>query len=331
MALLAVACGTTDRALRPDVPTWTPGEPVLRVGVVEGDPAYQLHQVRDATLLPDGRLVIVNAGSHEVRIYAPDGSHLVSFGGEGEGPDDLIRPRAVLAEGDSLYVDSYGRVSTWTTDGELLRTEPAEPGYAAAWLEGGRRALARSETVIPDVEGGVARHPFTVQVGSDTLARYPGTQFVRAPSERGILLRAFHFFAQPQMDAHGERVYAASGEERVVDVFQADGTRLDPIRWEGPSLEIRPADRDTLEAGIPVAETFPALSDLHTASDGSLWVREYDRPGDTPGRWLVFQGGELVERVTLAERAELLEAGAGYVVLLERDELDVERVAVYRR
>lgn len=335
------------------LPEWRPAEPDVRIGLLEGEPEYQLHEVRDATRLPDGRLVVVNRGSHEVRVYGRDGAHLASFGGEGGGPENLTRPRAVLAEGDSLFVLSRGSVSTWSAGGEFrsLRSLEVGGGYIAAWRAGGGLALWLSETVIPRVEGGTARHPVTIRVGSDTLARYAGTRFVRVPSERGIRLRTVHLYTEPQMDSYGDRVFGASGEERAVDVWSADGTRLASIRWDGPPLEVEPGDfeayreeafteaeaegylemlRDGFD-DVPVAETFPALSALHAATDGSLWVRRYDRPGDPEGqRWLVFDSdGRLARRAWLPADTELLEVGPEHIVLLERDELDVESVAVY--
>ena len=43
-------------------------EPLLSIGTIEGNEASQLHRVEDGIRLPDGRLAILNAGTHEVRI-----------------------------------------------------------------------------------------------------------------------------------------------------------------------------------------------------------------------------------------------------------------------
>jgi len=97
-----------DRAERPvDAPgSWTLGaEPTLHIGVIEGDEAYQLHDVRDAVRLPDGRVVVANQGTREVRVYAADGQFLAASGADGDGPGQW---RAIAnvhpVQGDTLLV-----------------------------------------------------------------------------------------------------------------------------------------------------------------------------------------------------------------------------------
>ena len=69
---------------------WLIGEaPILSIGALEGNPAYELYQVRDAARLPDGRIVVANAGSGELRVFDPSGTHLASWGGRGEGPGEF--------------------------------------------------------------------------------------------------------------------------------------------------------------------------------------------------------------------------------------------------
>ena len=71
-----------------EVEQWSLSEvPLLEIGVVEGDPAYQLHEAVSSARLPDGRVAVVNRGSQEVRFYSPDGRHILSVGGDKVGPD----------------------------------------------------------------------------------------------------------------------------------------------------------------------------------------------------------------------------------------------------
>ena len=55
---------------------WRFGEqPSLSIGSVDSGDADQLFRVTDATRLPDGRIVIANTGSNELRVFNADGSH----------------------------------------------------------------------------------------------------------------------------------------------------------------------------------------------------------------------------------------------------------------
>ncbi|MYH22259.1 MAG: hypothetical protein F4130_08275 [Acidobacteria bacterium] len=53
---------------------WRVGQkPSVSIGAVVGDEAYLLHQVSDAVVLPDGTIVVANAGTNELRVFNGSG------------------------------------------------------------------------------------------------------------------------------------------------------------------------------------------------------------------------------------------------------------------
>lgn len=79
-------------------------EPTVTIGVLEGEDPYQLfHATTDATKLSDGRIVVVDRGTAELRVFDEFGTHLATWGGEGEGPGEFedVMQIATLP-GDSL-------------------------------------------------------------------------------------------------------------------------------------------------------------------------------------------------------------------------------------
>jgi len=93
---------------------------VVEIGVREGDEAYQLHRVRGSVRLEDGRIVVLNAGTHQLRYYDSDGLFLNAVGGRGEGPGEFRSPAGLRrAEDGGLQVwdGSLMLVSHFTTDG----------------------------------------------------------------------------------------------------------------------------------------------------------------------------------------------------------------------
>lgn len=334
--VLTAACWPLENA-GPELPEWTPVEPVLRVGAIDGDSAYQLYEVRDATRLPDGRLVVANAGSHEIRVFGLNGTHLVTFGGQGNGPADLMRPEAVQAVEDSLYVfDRWlQRLSVWLPDGRFVRVaslDPPAPGAApVGWLDGAPVVMDRygdGSVLVYGVDGTL----------SDTIAAYETPSLIPVSESRRM---APHFSAIPAAVAAGGRVYVSDARERRVDALDVNGNVVQTIRWEGRALEVTAQDWSAFrrQEGARIADMvraepyFPALAELRATNNGALWVREYDRPGDPLGqRWLEFdESGQLRGRVRLPEQATLLEVGPGYVIVLELGEFDVETVALYER
>lgn len=110
-------------------------EPRLRIGAVEGPEAEQLFRVRGGVILPDGRVAVLNAGTRQVRVYGPDGAHLTSFGGAGEGPGEFGFPgQLAFLEPDTLMVwDSQTWRTTWfDLEGRVVAQDAGRTKYGRA-------------------------------------------------------------------------------------------------------------------------------------------------------------------------------------------------------
>lgn len=78
-------------------------EPLVSIGEATGEEPYLLHRVMDALMLPDRRVVIVNTGTSEIRLYDAEGVHQTTWGGTGEGPGEFQYLTGVrLWPGDSI-------------------------------------------------------------------------------------------------------------------------------------------------------------------------------------------------------------------------------------
>jgi hypothetical protein len=109
-------------------PQWRAGEgwrvapmAAVRIGAADGAEAYLLDRVRGVTRLSDGTIVVLNAGSTELRYYSADGVHLRSVGRQGRGPGDMRLPRWLdLLEGDVLQVTHADGRLRYAADGSLV-------------------------------------------------------------------------------------------------------------------------------------------------------------------------------------------------------------------
>jgi len=80
-------------------------QPSLSIGSVESGGADELFRVTDAIRLGDGRIVVANMGTNELKVFGPDGSHSGTWGRRGEGPGEFTAhgPTAVAHwPGDSV-------------------------------------------------------------------------------------------------------------------------------------------------------------------------------------------------------------------------------------
>ncbi len=92
-----------------------------------GDDATE-HQFADVTALaftPDGELVVVDRGELEVTVFTGEGTEVVRWGREGQGPGEFVRTLGRLAVSGhaTLAIDNARRVQVFTVTGEVLQSQ----------------------------------------------------------------------------------------------------------------------------------------------------------------------------------------------------------------
>ena len=143
-------------------PLWTDdrqwvlsAEPVLTIGASEAEPEYQLYGVHGVSRLSDGRIVLPNTGTQEIRWYTADGTHTIPAGGQGEGPGEFtgLGWLGVLA-GDAVvaYDARQRRLSLFDSEGVFVRSSLIEidrwaamqyPVFSAVLSDGSLLATGR--------------------------------------------------------------------------------------------------------------------------------------------------------------------------------------------
>jgi hypothetical protein len=86
---------------------WTVSpQPGVVIGSTSGDSAYLFDRVMGLVRLSDGRWVVADMGSSQLRYYDANGHHLLSVGRNGEGPGEFRQLMAVfLLRGDTIAAD----------------------------------------------------------------------------------------------------------------------------------------------------------------------------------------------------------------------------------
>ena len=81
--------------------------------------------------LADGRIVVSNAGSHELRVFDAQGRHLHSFGRQGEGPGEFAPFTSMLLwpapQNKFVVRDGTGRAHLFEEDARFLETVLLDP------------------------------------------------------------------------------------------------------------------------------------------------------------------------------------------------------------
>jgi hypothetical protein len=283
-------------------------------------PSDQLFQALAATRLSDGRVVVANSGTHELRFYGPDGRHLLSAGRQGDGPGEFRHLGWVgRLAGDTLaaWDDVQGRLSVFDPRGRFVRAfTPRElpgvfPRLHGAFADGSLVVATGVDLARLPAAGQVWRDTAAyVRVGPageklDELGRFPGTEQFAAlpPGGRGAFTIDTRPFARRTVTAvRGERLYVGTGDEYEVAVHDASGRLERLIRKEHRPLAVTAGDREDYRASIvnlggsgdaqarreqermleaaPYPDAMPPYTGLRVDPDGYLWVEEAVRPGE---------------------------------------------------
>lgn len=349
-----VAYGQVDEA---PVPEWRlAAEPRLSLGSMDGDPAASFSRIGGVRLLPGGRIVVVDVHVRELRWFdAATGAHLASAGGQGEGPGEFSFGPVLLSRGDSVLAwdASLDRLTRFDGAARLAGTTnlrlPPRSSAAGVTADGailaltaleqrqdgeGRPAFGASLTVLE--RDGAVRSGASLQWSSVTLEQSAPPMFapraVAAPAADGWVTGAAR---EPELqvhDADGHLLRLLRWQERDRSVTPEHRAAVIEEVVSGSGPEADPRMRSTLEA-LPVMPLHPAYHALLPDGAGGFWVQRTMTPLDQDGvQWLAFdRQGRLAARIAVPSRPEfdVRQVGPDFLVAVERDSLDVERVAIY--
>lgn len=348
-------------------PAWSVGaQPTTRIGSVEGADAYRFHRIASATRLPDGRIVVVDAGSGQVRLFGPDGTHESTIGALGDGPGEFRSIRSVDAGGDSVVVfdDRLSRVTVYRLSGELVTTWNVDLASGAVpmamaevkFLEtgqvvgmdgmslaaGSRPSLVRDTAFLFEIREGLP--------SPEAIAAVPGawTEFVELGGQLSFRHQALT--SLPSWDTHAGSIYTTAGDGFEFRVHGASGEVTRIVRRAQASPPVTPTDaqawKDALLAPAPEAQrammapmleafhmpaTLPVYATLIVDADGNVWLGRFVAPGIAPpSAWDVYTpDGGYLGVVQTPPGLRVFEIGADHVLGRWTDELDVEYVQIH--
>ena len=341
-------------------------EPTVSIGELEGEEPYMLHGAGSFDRLSDGRIVVANRGSSEVRMFDASGSHLVSWGGEGEGPGEFVSLSDVAPwPGDSIvawYSPGMG-ISVFDADGNFGRSFVLQSGEVETWRRPRPIAVRADGTILSildpeDADTAVVDIWNADGALSASLGTHPHREVIVTTNEQGYRELSLPAYGRELVTGQwGDLVVAGHTTRYEIRAFRGDGTLARIVRREhvlrAPTEEDRESymeEQLALYATIPnmppeiveqarksfestpLAETFPVFSMVLSDAAGNLWVREYDFPREERPAplWTVFDpDGRVLGFVETPNGLRIGQIGEDYILGHYQDELDVEHVQVW--
>lgn len=365
---LAAACDAAGApSAEPEVPTFE-GTVDLEIGEFEGEDAYLFSRISAVAADPRGRILVVDRGVSEVRVFDPDGGFLFRLGGEGDGPEEFRTPCCVgfspLAE---LWVRQEARYTAFALGdaaATYLRVQPrlfgGQGGAAPVTFDAEGRLVdvgslpnsgdaftharvhvnadGSADTVVVREPEAAARGHTTVEI-EISAAGFSGTGQLYLYQPYGPLWLRGH--------GPGGMWASASSSDYAVELHDGAGsvTRITGPPDAGPPLspEERDYARDRLERDMgrgnldappfEIPATKGPLADLFFDQTGRLWVEKAAAAGAEMVEADVYEGTTLVARYRWPSRVDPGSAPWATETTLygtTTDELGVERAARIR-
>jgi hypothetical protein len=338
-------------------------EPTLQIGVAEGDAKYQMDRVRSALRLRDGRIVVANSGSQEIRWYDAGGRHVASTGRKGGGPGEFQGLQALRRlPGDSLlaYDLLAARLSWFDPAGRFVRSESLQSGggipmrFVDRFDDGALLLSTSVRTFASGPPSGTTRDTM-VWIRSaggtlDSLPVTPGAESAISIISSGGAIESMNVLSLPfmrnvQSAAAGDRYWQGVTERYELVLRSADGTPerivrrlVDPVPVRGAYLdslrrvqatEHGPEAAKSLDQ-VALPDALPVFERLLVDDAGNLWVQRMSWPGDAQPEWDVFDGeGRMLGTVRMPAGFRAMHIGADFVLGVWKNEDDVEFVRMY--
>ena len=349
----------------PEPLPWSVGvEPLLAIGLLEGDEPYQFSQIGGVARLSDGRIVVANGGTQELRYFDPTGRHVRSVGRKGDGPGEFQSiGTLVVLPGDSVaaYDWNLQRVSFFDPAGTFVRSVPfqhsagvafpvgrftdgtwlLQPGFAFAPGESGATVVRDTSRLLVFGADGRLRDSAGRWIGPEFYVRSEGTHASASSLPFGRVTEVV-VFGERYFEGYTERYEIArrtpSGvaelliraRRAAVPVTEATVAAHKAEHLRDVEASFRP-EIERLYRDIPFPNTMPAFDDLQVDPDGNLWVREASSPGADRRIWAVFDtAGRMMGSIETPPAVGIRQIGRGYLLGTWTDDLDVEYVRMYR-
>ena len=355
---LAVTEGSLGRAPLPWLQDTVPD---LTIGESGGDERYVFDRIGGVTTTADGRLLVVDGGTAELRFYDATGQHLITRGGQGSGPGEFTAPRYLhRVGGDSLlFFDTRRRHFTiYSADADGFREfggdlpRPARAGSIRGVV--GDKLVGSVGGELPFTDG-LSSSSSAVKLvdlstaNTDTLLKAP-VQFFRTTIAGVPYLLESPWTFRPAVAVTDSLFYGSlPGGARVAE-YQPDGSLRRLMRLAEPPLTVTPerfeavldeivgdhreegaADARRGYEELGVGDPVPAFDRLLTDDVGWVWSRIHQPRYRMPEEWMVFSPeGRAAGVLSFPDGFELTAANATHALGIWRDEFDTESVRRYR-
>jgi hypothetical protein len=344
---------------RDSVPWSVAQNPTIDLTSAGTGPAHEFFIVSDVLRLRDGRLVVSDVGSSQVRFYAPDGQFIGATGRSGDGPGEFRNVRTLSRmRGDSIaaYDVRLNRLTVMDSNGVVGRVVSLGSAFARARH---LRALGDSTFLgLVDSFSGTARRgryriPYAVvrlsATGTvmDTVTHISGREGFATEAVDGPL----PFRKEGHLAIQGQDFVVGSADSLMFDRYMLSGRHVQRTAVPGYDLQLTPEQVDSVRLtlypaserpppppsvvdfieAVEISDSRPAYSRLLLDAAGYVWAAQFhgQTQAESVIEWEIFSPeGDWLGAMRTPAGFDVLQIGADYIVGVRRDDVDMEHVEV---
>lgn len=356
---------TTAEAPAATAPVEIRTTPRLVIGGADDGPGF-LWEVAGALLEENARIFVALAGDGQVRVYNEAGRQVAMYGRRGGGPDEFAEYSGLrmyrLGDSEIAVEDRFNRRMHVLDDaGKHIRDLEIKPlpglnGAAVRgrfadghWLAVAPLSSARAQA------GQEAKYKLSYQrVAADWSE---AMELVRLESQPRIgvevdgLARGFPvpFTVDDIAIPAGSDLLIVRGGEPEIMRMGGDGRVRSIHRWQPERRSVRRVweryrreeldraepDRRAilnrfLNSRLPLPSDLPHIARIHVDPSGMIWAERFRLAWETaPVFDILTPDGAWLTTIELPAGREVLDVGTDYVLVLNRNELDVESIELY--
>jgi hypothetical protein len=291
-------------------------EPELTIGRENDPDKSMIFAIRAIQVDAGGKIYVLDDKTGQVKVYAPDGGHLRTFGQKGQGPGELQSPSrmTMTPDGNLCFLDSgNSRVSIFSPEGACLKETPMTQWRPFRFLPDSR-GFGYGDVL--DLKDGVADILAKMDAKLNKVATIATLVIAANPNDKMVAIEMYRLTYQ--VDRDDQIIWASTGEYEI-NVVDPDGKPVKKIIRDFDKKDYGKTEKDRLIKQYFQGQNPPADADLFFPphqpvlyyfildDEGRFYVRTYEADG--PGRFFydVFdKEGRYFARFALPEEEMLM-------------------------
>lgn len=313
-------------------------------------------QMRGAGVDENGRVYLADASDMLVHIYEPDGTHIQSIGGEGEGPGEFSAVNQPQLYNNHMYVIDFmqRRVSAFKLDDysfdyaiNIGDNDSGMMGFPEQFipLSNGNYFMVMSSMNGEDGEYSQKPELFLMDKNGEVVEKemitFDSSKMVTVQSGNGgFMLMMPPYLRQSIVRSNSqEEIIYANSDRMFIQFYDMDGNFKRGVYYSHPKL---PLDRnriidnyegDEMKSALrkeTMPETMPVFNQMHLDDEDRLWFSIITDEEDEREYWLLNPEGERLASFTWPEGRNIQAIRDNHIYTQEEDDMGLHEIVKYR-